>query len=208
MPKVPRIFKIWRISWQRTSRIAVTALKFADIALIYSEYPYIYRRVFVNPDMQLSTAAKVVADAAFLKGAHLWVDGFSGFTAQELAMLRELLKTAAESHIALCLDPAANPTMLDPLSIFSPTERTWVALTEMVKKNNLTLDKPLLLQKPLRFASSPPLAHIEKNLFKDEPPQIRQVRPCSDRRRKCSCRGGVCRPSDCVAGARAKLAIP
>ncbi|MDO8303765.1 MAG: exodeoxyribonuclease V subunit gamma [Sedimentisphaerales bacterium] len=152
---------------------AVTALKFADIALIYSEYLKCVEGAFVNPDIQLSTAAKAVADATFLKGAHLWVDGFSGFTAQELAMLRELLKTAAESHIALCLDSAANPNALDPLSIFSPTERTWVALTEMIKKNNLKLAEPLLLQKPLRFSSSPQLAHIEKNLFKDDPVTIK-----------------------------------
>jgi ATP-dependent helicase/nuclease subunit B len=161
---------------------SISSLKFADISLIYAEYLKLIEGAFVNPDMQLSNACKAVKDAAFLKGVRLWVDGFSGFMSQELAMLRELLKVSAESHIALCLDPSGidlnNPAIeaLDPLSIFSPTERTWVSLMEIIKKNNLKLEKPLLLQKPLRFSQSSQLGHVERNLFRDEPEKIKTGR--------------------------------
>ena len=158
------------------NRDSLVSLKFADIAAIYSEYLKFVDSGFLNPDIQLSNACKAVSNAPFLKDAHLWVDGFSGFTDQELAMLRELLKRASQSHIALCLDPstlnfADPPQSLDQLSIFGPTERTWVSLIEIINKNNLHLEKPVVLKKSLRFAA-PQISHIEQNLFKDDPQKI------------------------------------
>ncbi|MHC4792216.1 MAG: PD-(D/E)XK nuclease family protein, partial [Planctomycetota bacterium] len=56
--------------------------------------------------------------------------------------------------------------------MFSPTERTYVALVEMIKKCKLKLDEPLILKDAVRFSSSAQLAHIEKQVFEFEPAKI------------------------------------
>ncbi len=149
----------------------LTALKFADIAVIFEQYLNFISGKFVNPDFQLTDALKKVPQADFLKGAKLWVDGFAGFTIQQLRLLVEILRVASESHIALCLDPTTinvqNPDAagLDPTGLFGSTERTFTDLVEIVKKCKLKLDEPIILNRPLRFSASQALAHAEKNLF-------------------------------------------
>ena len=66
---------------------------------------------FIKLEFRVVAQYKDCAAATnFLKDARLWVDGFSGFTTQELELLAEMLVVASDSYIALCLDPAE----LDP----------------------------------------------------------------------------------------------
>ena len=107
----------------------LTTAKFADIGIIFERYiDFIKsRHSGIDQDIQLAEACKQVGKADFVKGAKLWVDGFAGFTAGELALLTELLKVVDDAHIALCLDPSttdiANPdkTQIDPTDLFGPT---------------------------------------------------------------------------------------
>jgi len=149
----------------------LAVLKFADIGLILKEYLEFIEGKFIDPDIQLNRACGAVGKAAFVKGAKLWVDGFAGFTTAELAILTELLKTVSDAQIALCLEPSnidlVNPdaAKLDPVGIFSPTERTYTALVEIIKQCKLQMGKPVILDEPVRFSSSEQLAHIEQNVF-------------------------------------------
>ena len=154
-------------------RNSLTALKFADIRLIFGDYLRFIEGKFFDPDNLLTRACKEVAQAPLLKGAMLWVDGFAGFTEAELALLTELLKTAADSAVALCLDPSqidpseADPAKLDPTDMFYPTRLTYCSLVERIRRCRLSLDEPVILDEPIRFASSRALAHIERSIFKD-----------------------------------------
>ncbi len=148
--------------------------KFADIAIVYAAYCEFLGRsaeVFINPDIQLTEARRKVKDADFLKGARLWVDGFSSFTIQQQLLLMEVLKVSSEAHIALCLDPAeidcAKPDAeaLDEADLFYQTQRTFAELVEAISKSKLQSDTPIVLAEALRFSSSAALGHIEKNLF-------------------------------------------
>jgi len=156
----------------------LAALKFADIGLILKEYLEFIEGRFIDPDIQLTRACGAVGTAAFVKGAKLWVDGFAGFTTAEFAILAELLKVVTDAQIALCLEPAnidlANPDIakLDPVGIFGPTERTYVALIEIIRKCKLQLTKPIILDKAVRFSACRPLAHIERNVFELKPDKI------------------------------------
>ncbi|MHC4212393.1 MAG: PD-(D/E)XK nuclease family protein [Planctomycetota bacterium] len=158
---------------------SLAAMKFSDIALIFNDYQKYIEEKFIDPDTQLTQACRAVSKADFLKNANLWIDGFAGFTNAEMAMLIELLKTATDTQIALCLDPAridpANPhkTPLDPISIFNPTEQTYVQLFEIIKKSKQKLEKPVILNDPVRFADSEPLAHIENSIFGPQTPEIK-----------------------------------
>ncbi len=163
---------------QKQSADSLVAAKFSDIAIVFEEYLKFIEGKFLDPDVQLAAACKAVAKADFLQGAKLWVDGFAGFTGGELAMLTELLKAVADTQIALCLDPVTvdifNPdkTKIDPTDLFGKTVQTYAELVERVKRCKLELAKPLVLDKPHRFSDSPPLGHIERNIFKNKPKKI------------------------------------
>ncbi len=154
---------------------SLTALKFADISLVFKQYLKFIEAKFIDPDVQLSRTRRAIAGTDFAKDAKLWVDGFAGFTTGELEILAELLKAAADAHIALCLDPSdinlKNPDSknADPVSLFYPTQRTYTELFEIVKKLKFKLAEPVILTEPARFSSCPPLAHIESNIFDHRP---------------------------------------
>jgi ATP-dependent helicase/nuclease subunit B len=156
---------------QKDERNSLTVLKFADIGLILQEYLNCIEGKLIDPYIQMRRSCRAVATSALTKGAKLWVDGFAGFTTSELAILMELMKVAADTQIALCLDPSnidlENPDIakLEPASIFSPTERTYAALIDIVKKCKLRLTEPIILKNGLRFSYSRELTHIEQNIF-------------------------------------------
>ncbi|NIA17543.1 MAG: hypothetical protein GWO86_04260, partial [Planctomycetes bacterium] len=75
-------------------------LKFSDIRFVFQEYLNFIESNFANPDTQLDMARQKIADTGFIKGAKLWVDGFSGFTTQELQILAEMLKAVSRTKIA------------------------------------------------------------------------------------------------------------
>jgi len=155
----------------------LTTAKFADIGIVFKRYiDFIKaRHSGIDPDIQLADACKAILGADFIKGAKLWVDGFAGFTAGELALLTELLKVVKYAQIALCLDPAnidlVNPdkNQIDPTDLFGPTAQTYAELVERIKKCKLKLTLPLVLTKPHRFLKNSALIHIERNLFTPNP---------------------------------------
>ncbi|MFH1370323.1 MAG: PD-(D/E)XK nuclease family protein [Planctomycetota bacterium] len=163
---------------QKQSADFLTTAKFADIAIVFEEYLKFIEGRFLDSDIQLTAACKAIAKADFLKGAKLWVDGFAGFTAGELALLTELLKAVCDAQIALCLDPTTadltNPDriQIDPTGLFGTTEQTYAELVERIKKCKLEIVKPIIFDKPHRFSGSPPLGHIERNIFVNKPKKI------------------------------------
>lgn len=158
-----------------------TYYAFQDIALIFREYLKAIEGRFADPDVELNhlrraiSAENPAASAGnFIKAATLWVDGFSHFTGGQLEILAELLKNVQRAEIALCLDPEKidvhNPAVdvSTKLSLFKPTEKLYAQLFGMVKKCKLQLQQPEILKKKVRFADSPPLEHIEQNLFRPD----------------------------------------
>ena len=141
----------------------LTAGKLTDINLIYKQYLTFIEGNFLNNDNQCNLAKDSVVHTPFLKDCLVWVDGFAGFTTSELLLLTELLKVSASSKIALCLDPGQIEE--DWAGIFEPTKKTYTDLLSLIKSLNLKVEKPVILNEPVRFKDSKALAHLEKNIF-------------------------------------------
>lgn len=157
---------------------SLAILKFTDIGLIFGQYIKFIEGDFLDPDVQLASACQAVSVSTLARGAKLWVDGFAGFTEAELAILTELLKVVADAQIAFCLDPSeidlTNPALenVDPVGLFNPTQRTYTELIGRVKKCKLQLNRPVILERAVRFSSCTQLAHIERNIFELKPPKL------------------------------------
>ena len=158
-------------------RDSLTAAKFADIAVVMAEYLAFAGERFVDPDIQLNQACQAMRDADFARGARVWVDGFSNFPGGELDLLTELLKVAAQTDIALCLDPdsidPATPIQsnVDETDIFGPTVQTYIELMGRAVSCRLKIAEPLMLPTVWRFAAAPALEHVERHIFAPGPPQ-------------------------------------
>lgn len=159
---------------QKIDEVSVTSLKFADIALIFKEYLKLIEGKFIDPDVQLGMARQAVGGSAMVRGAKLWVDGFAGFTAGELSILAEVLRSVSDASIALCVDPEpldmnGDLAKVDPTSLFGPTEKTYCELLEIIKRCKLKIDKPIVLSEAKRFSNCAALGHIEQQFGKFEP---------------------------------------
>jgi ATP-dependent helicase/nuclease subunit B len=161
----------------------LSALKFADIGLVFRRYSEALQDKFIDPDAQITSACRAVAKADFIKGARLWVDGFASFTGGEMALLMELLRAVDHAYMALCVDPAdvelgtgATSGIRNPQSairnsdaqagLFEPTARTYRDMLERLAEAKVKVVKPLILHQVPRFRDCPALAHVEQNIFR------------------------------------------
>jgi ATP-dependent helicase/nuclease subunit B len=149
----------------------LTALKFADIALVFHRYSQLLEGKFIDPEAQVNAACKAVADMDFIKGARLWIDGFASFTGAELAILGELLKAVDHAYVAFCVDPARVGSITShyfappPEGLFEPVERTYLDLLRWAAESKIHLIQPIILSKVRRFDACPPLGHVERSIF-------------------------------------------
>jgi ATP-dependent helicase/nuclease subunit B len=150
----------------------LSALKFADIALVFRRYTEALQDKFIDPDAQITSACKAVAKADFVKGARLWVDGFASFTGGEMVLLIEVLKTVDEAYLALCVDPGdvdlgvPDHGAATRAGLFEPTARTYRDTLERLSEAKIKVGKPVILSQTPRFRNCPALAHVEQNVFR------------------------------------------
>ncbi|OXU14890.1 PD-(D/E)XK nuclease family protein [Sedimentisphaera salicampi] len=96
-----------------------TYQKFSDIAFIYDEFIKFIQNRYRDPDAYLTELVSEIPKSSFAENSLLWVDGFSGFSAAERAVLRQLAAKAEQTTITFCADPQ-NPD--NP--VFSPSNNT------------------------------------------------------------------------------------
>jgi len=170
--------------------------KLADLELIYQAYLDFISERFIDPDDYLDLLRPRCPRAEIFQNARLWVDGFSGFTPQQYAVLKTLASTVDLMEVTLCLDPydpqcrivesnGSNDVPLDDTNLFHPTLLTYQRFQRMfINKSDFTIEKIVLPQAKLndqvaapRFNRSKSLSQLEHNLFRSESPQTPPVLP-------------------------------
>lgn len=150
----------------------LSALKFADIGLVFRKYTEALRDKFVDPDAQINVARRAVGKSPVIKGARLWVDGFASFTGGEMALLLEVFKAVDQAHMALCVDAGdvgigvPDDGAATRAGLFEPTARTYRDMLGRFAEAKIDVVKPLILNHVGRFAKCPALAHVEQNVFR------------------------------------------
>ncbi|MGD8454497.1 MAG: exodeoxyribonuclease V subunit gamma [Phycisphaerae bacterium] len=147
-----------------------TKRKIAEITRLYVEYLEWLGPARVDPAARLAVLRARCAALPWLPQASIWVDGFAGFTGQELATLVALAQRARELTVTLLLDPA-EPSLrrpdapVDPLHLFQRTVRTYHRLGQLFAEAGVTCAPPVVLGGvPPRFAATPALAALEAGL--------------------------------------------
>lgn len=141
--------------------------KLSDLALLYRELESYLNSRFTDPDDYLNLLAQRLPEANSFKGAEIWIDGFKGFTPQEIRVILSCFKIADNVNIALCIEPGLIEQELDRENVFYPVWDTYRNLINLVKNNGIELEKPVLHgdKTPYRFTNSPDIAHLENCFF-------------------------------------------
>jgi ATP-dependent helicase/nuclease subunit B len=162
--------------------------KLADLAAIWSAHRALLHDRFTDPDGLADLAAQRLAASGLAAGAQVWVDGFAGFTPQELAILVALAGAAEHTSIALCVPADARPERPAPGDLFHPTRATFAQLHEALASQGIAIGPAVRLPRAVRFAQAPDLAYVERWLRGEagrrEPPAAKglSLLPCRDRR--------------------------
>ena len=165
---------------------AVLADKLQDLAAVWSAHRALLETCFTDPESLADLAAERLAASGILRGARVWVDGFAGFTPQEMAVLLEVADTAAHTAIALCLPADARPERPAPGDLFYPTRATYAQVHEALLARGVLVEPATRLARAPRFTR--PLADLERWLRDRAGKRAPQVagamalRPCADRR--------------------------
>lgn len=100
--------------------------KLNELAKIERTYSSLVTQNYFDDECALDLLCKVLKSHNELAHARVFVDGFRGFTAQEFAVLEEILKQADETWVTLSVDESS-----DEFGVFSHTQRTKRKLLRM-----------------------------------------------------------------------------
>ncbi|MBR5390123.1 MAG: PD-(D/E)XK nuclease family protein [Clostridia bacterium] len=89
------------IAPERLMEAAGEAPKLRDLALIYARYCGLCREGALDPSARIDLARKHLRESGLMRGVTLLADGFEGFTAQNSAMLEEILLCADNVIVTL-----------------------------------------------------------------------------------------------------------
>lgn len=133
-------------------------LKLREIGFIYEKYTRALEEGYADEHDWLRLLARKIDSSRLLEGAHVWIDGFSGFSAGELSVINELVKKASEVSVSLTLDLEAGPDY----ELFAATRRTMKAISAAAREAGASES---ILRARLESAKPPELLHLERNLY-------------------------------------------
>ena len=140
--------------------------KLAELAKIYRAFEEALHERYIDSDDDLTLLAAKLDESTLFNGAVVWVDGFSGFTPQEYAVIEGLLTKARSVNICMCTDCTKGHAACGT-GVFSPVNTAVFRLTEMAAQRGIAVQPPVLVtaEPPCRFEESLELTHLEREYF-------------------------------------------
>lgn len=140
--------------------------KAADIAGVLSAYDALVAQSYLDPLDDLTRLGNCLREHRFFTGYTVAVDSFKSFTAQELEVLRCILRQAEEVYVTLCADGPGSLDMVEN-GMFATVCRTAAQLSRMAREEGVKIAPPVHLTQGHRF-TVPALEEVEAQLFRRE----------------------------------------
>lgn len=135
--------------------------KLKDIAAIISAYDALISNKYLDPADELTRLYSAILQNNYFNGKTVFVDGFSGFVAQEYKILETAIKQAKGVYITLCSDSYVNN---DKFDLFYYVNSNIQILKQVTKSVGERFLNPIVLEDNFR-CSNDELKIIEKNLY-------------------------------------------
>lgn len=139
--------------------------KLNDLTLIFRAYEAMISQKYPNADRTVEILCSRLDETLALQGYTAAIDGFKGFTGQEMDIIRRLFRQCNEVYLSLC---TPDPYTDDSTMLFRSINKTASQITSIAKEENIrvVLSKPEETGvTPGRRFHSPELAHLEANFF-------------------------------------------
>lgn len=134
--------------------------KLAELALLYDTYDALVAASYLDSRDDLTRLAQALETSDFFAGCTVAVDSFEGFTAQELAVLTQIMRRAERVVVALCTDGLDRTGT----GLFALVDRTRRRLSAAAQENGVALLPPVELTGAPRFRNEN-LKLVEAQLF-------------------------------------------
>lgn len=132
--------------------------KLYDLSLILSAYEAFFDRETSDAGDRLDRLIRVIGECGLFQSAHLYFDGFTDFTAQELRVIEELIKMNA--GLTICLTCEA---LEESEEIFETSRDTALKLLRMATLNGVASE--IVKRTEICARKAEELKYLEKNLF-------------------------------------------
>lgn len=133
--------------------------KLNELSLIIGAYEAMVADSYADPEDALTRLAEALPRSTFANGAAVFVDGFKGFTEQQMRVLRLLMRRAATLTVTLCTDTLA----ADDYALFAPVTRTAHRFIRLAEEDGVPIAAPRYLRENHRAV--PALAALEERCF-------------------------------------------
>ncbi|MGN0531888.1 MAG: PD-(D/E)XK nuclease family protein [Eubacterium sp.] len=135
--------------------------KLTDISVIIDAYDTLIDGNYLDPANELTRIYEKLLGLNYFDNSIVYIDGFSGFVAQEYKILEVVLSQASEVYVTFCTDSTVNN---DKYDLFSYVNNNINILTSVAKKIGVPVLEPVILNRNFR-AGNNELALIEKNFY-------------------------------------------
>lgn len=140
--------------------------KISELALLFHAYSSILENSYFDELTSLDRLHSIIDDIDWFNGKSVFIDGFRGFTAQELKLISDILPRAKDVYVTICADKIAG--LRDKYSVFAHTKRTARRLCSINEKCSMPPVNIINVEKS-DYYSSPELVHLENNFYSLRP---------------------------------------
>lgn len=135
--------------------------KLNETALISDTFDALVSQSYIDPMDDLTRLNDILLKNNVLKDYTIIFDGFSGFTMQQLNVVRNLMRDCTATYFTLTLDPLTDGSE----EVFTTSQQTYKILKEYAKRDGVDIKVPIKLTDLHRFKDDE-LALLEQNIFR------------------------------------------
>lgn len=142
--------------------------KLNESALIFDAFSAIVSQSYIDPLDDIDRVHNILLENNDLfSGYTLFIDSFSGFTAQQLKLIRLMLNRCESTYIALTLDPENGQSE----DVFATCNDTYKKLKAIANKDFINIKSPVKLTECTRF-NNDELKTLEAFAFRSRKPKV------------------------------------
>ncbi|MBR4048873.1 MAG: PD-(D/E)XK nuclease family protein [Clostridia bacterium] len=140
--------------------------KLMDLSLVTSAFDSLVAQSFSDERDLLTVLAHKLEEEHYFKNATVFVDGFKGFTAQEIEILSHIIAQSNDTYISLCTDKIYGDEY--DISPFACVRATARKLIDTAKKRNVSVGQVTPPEFEGRYKSKA-IEALEKSLYSSKP---------------------------------------
>lgn len=136
--------------------------KLEDINLLFHHFNEAIANRYIDENDLLTILSDNIEKVDMFENTIIYIDEFAGFTQQEYFIIEKLLKLAKTVNVSICTDNLLANTNPDT-DIFYANKVSINKIIDIARKNDIKIEKPIILQERYRFKSKE-LYELEEQL--------------------------------------------